>query len=243
MGRQSEFWLRLGRGAAGVLFPHYCVECGREGSVICDDCRLNLSARKGVFKCPGCAAPSVWGAACSTACRSRTSLDGVMSAAAYAETAAREALHLYKYSGILEAGRAISGVLGGFAARSQPVMGSLLGLEAVIMPVPLHPWREAWRGFNQAGTLATAVAAPLGLPVRSLLRRRFGWKRQTQLDSPLLRHRNVERMIFLEPGTRVPESVLLIDDVFTTGATLSVCARVLRARGAKRVWGLTLLRG
>jgi predicted amidophosphoribosyltransferase len=166
-----------------------------------------------------------------------------MAAAPYANGALRVLLHQYKYSGILESGGELVGAMGDFTVRFERILSGLLGPGAVVVPVPLHPWREAWRGFNQAEKLAAAAAVSIGLPARRLLRRRFGWRRQTQLDSPLLRQGNVERAIFLAPGARVPEAVLLVDDVFTTGATLSACARALRARGAMRVWGLTLLRG
>jgi len=166
-----------------------------------------------------------------------------LAAASYANGTLRELLHQYKYSGILECGSELAEVMGNFAGRSRPLLAGLLGSGAVIVPVPLHPWREAWRGFNQAGVLAAAAAASTGLPVRELLRRRFGWRRQTQLDSPRKRLQNVENAISAAPGRAIPEAVLLVDDVFTTGATFSACARKLKERGAKRVWGLTLLRG
>jgi len=243
MGRQSEFWLRFRRRTAGVLFPHFCLSCGREGRVICPECHHQLNALKGVFRCPGCGTLSVWGSVCSRVCRARTPLDGLMAAAPYANGALRELLHQYKYSGIFESGGELTGVVGDFAARFRPVLAGSLGAGTVIVPVPLHPWREAWRGFNQAEALAAAVAASTGFPVRKLLRRRFGWRRQTQLDSPASRLQNVESAISVAPRHTIPETALLVDDVFTTGATLSACARALKARGAKRVWGLTLLRG
>ena len=243
LGRQSEFWLRCRHGSARVFFPHYCVSCGKEGGAICSRCRTVINAPKGVFKCPGCGTPSVWGAACSGPCGSRSQIDGVMAAASYAVGPLRELLHQFKYSGILECGGELAEVMGDFAVRFRPVLAALLGSGSAIVPVPLHPWREAWRGFNQAAVLAEAVASSTGWPVRALLRRRFGWRRQTQLDSPSLRQRNVESAISVAPGRAVPEAVLLVDDVFTTGATLSACARALKEHGVRRIWGLTLLRG
>lgn len=118
------------------------------------------------------------------------------------------------------------------------------GADAVV-PVPLHPWRQLQRGFNQADDLAMG----LGLPVWRVLRRaRLG---KTQASLPVSRrHANVRgayaegwgvRLSWRAP--RVDGAVLvLVDDVMTTGATLSACARVLRRMGAREVRALTAAR-
>ena len=109
-----------------------------------------------------------------------------------------------------------------------------------VVPVPLHPWREYRRGFNQARQLAIH----LGPPVTPLLKR----VRHTpsQIDLPReQRLANVRDAFALtDPGPRlpVPRVVVLIDDVATTGATLESCARVLRRGGVKEVRALTAAR-
>jgi ComF family protein len=110
---------------------------------------------------------------------------------------------------------------------------------AVAVPVPLHPWRSFRRGFNQADTLARG----LGLPVRQLVRRPRIGRPQAGLHADE-RRQNVEGLYVMRrrPWTRVPATVVLVDDVMTTGATADACARVLKAGGVTQVFVLTAAR-
>lgn len=113
----------------------------------------------------------------------------------------------------------------------------------LIVPVPLHRRRLRWRGFNQAALLADAVARRLGgrLEVGVLARIRPTPPQTAQdLES---RTRNVRGAFAVRQPARVKDQrLLLVDDVFTTGATVNECARVLRAAGARSVDVLTLAR-
>lgn len=122
----------------------------------------------------------------------------------------------------------------------------LSGADAVV-PVPLHPWRQWMRGYNQAALLA----ATLGLPVWHLLKRTRATPSQSTLDAPA-RRQNVRKAFASGgwwPGSREAARrrvhgrvVVLVDDVVTTGATLEACARVLRAAGAREVRALAAAR-
>jgi ComF family protein len=113
------------------------------------------------------------------------------------------------------------------------------------VPVPLHPWRRLRRGFNQAADLASSLHLPV---VHALWRRRMTLP-QTGLTAGE-RRRNVRGAFRLSPlissrvirAMFVDQSVLLVDDVWTTGATLETCAFVLRAAGVREVRALTLAR-
>lgn len=106
-----------------------------------------------------------------------------------------------------------------------------------IVPVPLHPSKQRRRGFNQAELLAEALGKELDIPVRLLLRKQKRTKEQKKL-SKQQRKRNVSNAFCVdteEMGSRIPESVLLLDDVSTTGSTLTACAKTLKAYGVRKV--------
>ncbi|HJX91956.1 MAG TPA: uracil phosphoribosyltransferase [Pyrinomonadaceae bacterium] len=113
-----------------------------------------------------------------------------------------------------------------------------------IVPVPLHPEREQRRGFNQAAIIAHAIASKLGLVVdeQSLVRVVASEKYRAGLDSTG-RHQTVtDAFVVRLPQLIAQETVLLIDDVLTTGATASSCAAALLRAGAKSVQVLTIAR-
>jgi competence protein ComFC len=112
----------------------------------------------------------------------------------------------------------------------------------LIVPVPLHPARQRERGFNQASLLAESLSAETSMPCRGVLQRIRYTTTQTALDRS-------ERMENLHNAFRLRKNadvrglrVLLIDDVLTTGSTLSECARVLKRAGAISVHAVTAAR-
>jgi ComF family protein len=117
-----------------------------------------------------------------------------------------------------------------------------LSLDAII-PVPLHPKRLRWRGFNQAVLLAREVGRSWQVPVDPfILFRSRETPPQTQLDEGE-RRKNVRGAFALNPAKSVQGKVLLlVDDVYTSGATVNECSRVLTRAGAREVHVLTLAR-
>jgi predicted amidophosphoribosyltransferase len=150
-------------------------------------------------------------------------------AAASYEGAARALAHALKY------GRRL-----GLAALGAELMAAACpaaDLRGVIVPVPAAPLRGRWRGFDPAAELALALARLTGLPASDCLRRRSGPRQVGRVraerlaDPPSVALRR-----------QAPRSVLLVDDVHTTGATLGACAAALRAGGSRRVIALCLAR-
>lgn len=117
---------------------------------------------------------------------------------------------------------------------------SAMGAE-VIIPVPVHPKRLRKRGFNQAELLAEKLGEELCLPVcPELLRRRKNTEPQKSL-TPAQRLKNLEEAFTAE---HIPyKSVLLVDDIYTTGSTMEACSRVLRKAGAQKVYFFTVCIG
>lgn len=117
-----------------------------------------------------------------------------------------------------------------------------IGQCEVVVAVPLHLTRQRERGFNQSSLLAQAVASALGTPVATGLRRVRPTVQQVGLDH-IAREANVRGAFRWDDGVAAPRSVLLIDDVLTTGSTMRECARALRAAGVREVHALALASG
>lgn len=147
------------------------------------------------------------------------------------EGSLRAIVHALKYGGRRHVARPLARLL---AARGADI---LAGADLVV-PVPLHRSRQRTRGFNQAAD----IARHLGLPVTQALRRVRATP--SQIDLPAARrHANVRDAFALTKRARVAgATVVLVDDVSTTGATLDACARVLREGGAAEVRALTAAR-
>ena len=145
----------------------------------------------------------------------------------------RELIHLYKYSRM----RPLARPLGAMLARALPRDTSF---DAVV-PVPLH-WRKKWqRGFNQSELLARQIARRCGIPLRRPVRRRRATLVQAGLSNTR-RRQNVAGAFAAKAGNVRGLRILLVDDVMTTGATASACARALKQAGAESVTLLTLAR-
>jgi ComF family protein len=120
---------------------------------------------------------------------------------------------------------------------------SLAAMPDMLAPVPLHKKRLRQRGFNQALLLAAAIGQRFGIPLScdNLVRVRYT-RPQVELSAGE-RAANVAGAFALRrPAEAAGKSILLIDDVFTTGATLNECSRVLKEAGAASVTALTLAR-
>jgi predicted amidophosphoribosyltransferase len=142
---------------------------------------------------------------------------------------ARRLVHGLKY------GRRLS--LAGEAAAAMMRALPPRELAGAVVPVPAGPWRWRWRGFDPAEEIAHALAARAELPVVNCLRRARGRRQVGRRRSDRL-----ARPPRVWATVACPREALLVDDVWTTGATLSACARALREAGSRRVIAVTLAR-
>jgi ComF family protein len=215
-----------------LVFPPRCAGCRRPGSDLCAACREEIHWQSGPA-CPACGRPGP-ATLCSACQRAPLPLDGVRSAVEFAGPV-RRAVHLLKYRGR----RRLAPVLAGLMIDAWPQRPLPVDL---LVPVPLHPSREAARGYNQAAELARALAPALNLPCepRALVRRRVT-RPQVELSAHE-RRANVSDAFAADVALAGGRRVLLVDDVCTTGATLGACAQALRAAGSAGVWAYTLAR-
>jgi ComF family protein len=165
-------------------------------------------------------------------CRSRAlAFDHAWSPFAY-EGVAREVVTALKSRGAL--------VLVSFVANEIAVRAPAGLLAGTLVPVPAHARRRRSRGFNQAFEIAAALAREGGLPVRDALRRvrapsQVGLERRARLV-------NARGSARARSSFAVPQRAVLVDDVYTTGATLDACAHALRQAGAEEVVAVTFAR-
>lgn len=216
-----------------LLFPKKCVGCGKEGVWFCDKCFEKIVLVK-ALSCPLCNRLTSRGQFCSR-CRSRTSLTGVITAAHYKEGPLKEAIHNFKYNRVKDLVYNLADILSLRLEQGFP-QGRL-----VLVPVPLHRQREAERGFNQAKELAKVISKYFDIEIIECLKRKKNTAPQVE-KTGMDRRKNVVGAFSLAGQAKKIENktVLLVDDVFTTGTTLSECAIELRKAGARQVWGLVL---
>jgi ComF family protein len=227
----------LGSRILDLIFPKHCLGCGQEGLFLCEICGLGIP-----FRHPACPRCSQWnpdGKLCSP-CARATGLRRFLAPFSYREPVARELIHVYKYEGVREIGP----ILAQYAVSYLRHFGLTLPQESILVPIPLHPRRERERGFNQATIIAESIGATLGLPVLAAIRRVRRTAPQIGLDAPALRRANVARAFSITtPALIVGKRIILVDDVSTSGATLSEAARTLREAGAKTVSALVIAKG
>lgn len=219
------------RGLQHRLLPPRCLLCGAPGDELdlCAACRAELPGN--TICCAHCALPLPFPATrCGACLRRAPAWDDAWVPYRYAWPLDRLQSR-FKFSGQLAAGRVLGGLWADHVLPTRPQL---------VVPVPLHRARLRARGYNQALELARCLARRHGLPLRhDLLRRTRDTSAQTELDA-VERRRNVRRAFEVRKAFAWPAHVALVDDVMTTGATLSECARVLKRAGVQRVdaWAL-----
>ncbi|MBP5250332.1 MAG: ComF family protein [Lachnospiraceae bacterium] len=112
----------------------------------------------------------------------------------------------------------------------------------ILVPVPLHKKKLKARGFNQSGLIAHAISLYSGIPAEDILKK----ERETADQKTLSKHereRNLSRAFAVREGAPVPGTVLVVDDIFTTGSTVNACAHILKDAGAEKVYFLCIAAG
>lgn len=220
------------QGVANALLPHTCFVCGSDAATacVCADCESELPFHS-TEACPVCAIPAPSSSICGRCLRDAPAYASTSAVFTYAFPVDRM-IQALKYQSRL----ALAAYFSGWLARCRMPSGIDL-----IIPMPLHRQRLRERGFNQAVELARPLARAWGLPLDTgLASRTLDTAPQVALPWRA-RYRNM-REAFDCRATLAGRSVLVIDDVMTTGATLEGLARELRRRGAVRVCNLVVAR-
>lgn len=220
-----------------LLFPKFCVGCGRWGRYICDTCKKTIRPiEQNEMICPVCEKKAIDGMT-HLKCQTKYTIDGLISFFHY-DGVVKKVIKEIKY-------RFVSDVTSYFLSEVPPAYWQRLegkGEDFIVVPIPLHPSRLRYRGFNQAELFGGYVSKQLNIPiVPSLLTRIHPTIPQVEMKSKDARLQNMNNVFTLKGSVR-GTNVFVCDDVFTTGATMREAARILKHGGAKTVWGVTIAR-
>ena len=233
----------LFQAAVSLLYPATCAVCGknvRAGEYLCNGCEAKIVRIAPPF-CERCSEPfegSISIAFSCANCAHRTIYFDAAVAAYRGRGIVRDVIHEFKYNRQMH----LRHLVGRWLCAALDDKRLCNHEFEVIVPVPLHPARQRERGFNQASVLAELLSAHTSIPCRPMLKRLRYTTTQTALDRSE-RMENLHNAFRLRKNTDVRGlRVLLIDDVLTTGSTLSECARVLKHAGAISVHAATAAR-
>lgn len=236
----------ISQAALNLIFPIHCQGCGIKlgydnKRYLCPSCLKQIRLNRPPF-CIRC------GRSLSGSEEIRTLCPDCLNKKYYFERAwqccqyqglIKELIHKFKYKRKLFLKSILAEIVDDFAK-------TYLDYKIIdaIIPVPMYQVNTSKRGFNQAAILAEELSKPLGIGfLGNCLLKTKRAKQQVDLNKTD-RLNNVKGVFEVKKGIDLKEKkLLLVDDVFTTGATVNECSKVLTAAGAKAVWVLTLARG
>ena len=222
----------LARGALNLLLPISCAVCSTEGRFVCADCEPQLPRLERPY-CVRCSDPGRE-PLCDWCAATPPTVNGIRAPYVF-EGAVRDLVHDLKYRNLRASAPELAGLMAECLWRND------LNPD-VLAPVPLHRSAERLRGYNQSLLLCRELAKLTDIPMRArLLRRKRDTPPQVSMGSHDERRRNMVGAFECDADVR-GSTVLVIDDVVTTGSTMSACADALKAAGAASVWGLALAR-
>lgn len=224
-----------------LLFPRHCLGCGKTGGYFCPSC-LNLIAVAPDRICPVCQKGS-FGGLTHPGCLTDQGFDGLTTIFPYGGLI-EKAIKKIKYQFVTDLAGELTELFLSFCGEDEAFARFCRG-KPVLVPIPLHPQRLRWRGFNQSALLGRLIAENLRLPFwPDLLVRVKNTRPQVELDKKDRRN-NIGGAFRISSNFKLPtknDEFILFDDVWTSGATLREAAKVLKRSGAKKVWGLALAR-
>lgn len=223
-----------------LIFPIFCVGCRQEGGFLCEKCLNSL-----YFIPPTCLVCRKWSPAVSDvvagrtckSCQSKTAVYAFLSPFAYNDPKIRELIHDFKYRGIRSVDKTLARLLVDYFIKYKIIFPP----NSIVMPLPLHKSRQRERGFNQSELLSRKMSDRLGLTLETKILWKTQKTRQQMELSGEERMQNISGVFAVKNPEKIQnKTVLLVDDVKTTGSTLEEAAKTLKIAGAKRVWAITV---
>jgi ComF family protein len=225
-----------------LIYPRHCASCNTpleasDETGVCAKCLARIRPNPAPY-CRKCGRSSGGAGICKECASLKLHFNRAFSACLY-EGVVKEMTHRLKYNGVLSLAGPLSGLMADFADNNPAVLEKI----DMITYVPLGAKRLRKRTFNQSQLLAAGLAKASGLGLCHALSKTRSTKNQNELSRDR-RIANLDGAFRVRRGADIRGMrILLVDDVMTTGATLSECAKTLKGSGAKEVRCLTLARG
>ena len=240
----THYAQKVWTGFLDIIFPVRCIGCGRFGDYVCRSCLGTIPIKKN-FECVGCKRNTPFGQTCFL-CAKTNSVDQLLIMADYKNNLVEKTLKFYKYKFISDLERPLSVLMKKYLKwLTLDKKFNVFEANPLLIPVPLHPRRLNWRGFNQSELLAKNIADTFQMEMAlDVIERTGNAIPQVDIKERKERLKNLNGIFEIKNGSRiVGREILLIDDVCTTGATLNECARALKGGGARKVVALVIARG
>lgn len=222
-----------------IILPAKCDGCGRPNFYLCESCRKEKLKVQKFQLCHICKKRVKVGFV-HINCKKKSILDGLIVLVKY-----NKFLENYLFDIKYNFYYAMTDDIGDYIVselKKNTLFQELLKQNVTITYVPLHKSRFKWRGFNQSQILAEIIGNNFDYKVIDILERDKNTRPQVGL-SCIDRLKNVKEAFIVKANLNEIETVILVDDVYTTGATMEECALVLKSGGVKGVYGLVLARG
>lgn len=221
-----------------LIFPKKCLNCGREGTFCCEDCFSLIEVNP--FENCLCDKPqkTIVTGRCYRC--ERRSLNGLYSATDFKQKIVRRMIHNFKYRQQI---KGLAYPLSALILTHLYFIAKVFPDGSVIVPVPLFSKRKKRRGFNQAEEIGKIISEHLGIEISlDNLERIKNTRQQVGLNKEE-REKNIQGAFRVRNPIELKNKIIfLVDDVYTTGATMEECSKILKRAGAKQVWGLTAAR-
>ena len=217
-----------------IIFPKKCIGCKKEGGYLCEDCLSLIEINPYRY----CLCENLEKKEKCENCKNRN-LDKILSAASFNNKIVKEAIHKFKYGYIKEMARPLAFLV----LTHLHLINVEIDKNFAIVPAPLSHKKKRKRGFNQSEEIGKVIGAATGIPLFSdVLVKTKETKPQMELKRDE-RIKNIKDCFEIKNKEKIKgKTILLLDDVYTTGSTMEECAGVLKQSGAKEIWGITVAR-
>ena len=227
-----------------TIFPVRCIGCGKFGDYVCRECLRAISIKKN-FECIGCKRNTPFGQTCYL-CTKTNFVDQLLIVSDYKNPLVEKTVKFLKYKFIIDLEQPLFILIKRYLKwLTLDKKFNVFGANPLLIPVPLHPRRLNWRGFNQSELLAKNIADTFQMEISlNVIERTINATSQADIKEKEERLKNLNGIFRIKKVIRIAgREILLIDDICTTGATLNECAKILKANGASKVVALVIARG